>query len=255
MNTPYANIFEEQPHYTEPKPTIDLANPVCPSSGKTSVPAANEGRYSSITLRADRPSVLELRLNDAERDRLGIALRAIEYCDAGSARYIAAVRRAAQMALPEIVLAVLAEQRTALQPRACLVLDNLPLDAHVHGSPCGAEAGLMHKSGHVSENLAVAIASLIGEPYSIAFEGRDIVNNLTPQPGHEREYTGLGSDVELDFHIENAALKFVKDLNVSPMGLVLTGVRDDPCRPKTRIACAHDALAYLDEVDLATDKL
>jgi hypothetical protein len=45
----------------------------------------------------------------------------------------------------------------------------------------------------------MAFASLIGEPYSILFEGGDIVNNLIPTKRAKREYTGLGSEVELDF--------------------------------------------------------
>jgi hypothetical protein len=214
--------------------------------------AANDevSRWPSPPRAGAEPSLLLLALSKDERERLKARLAPIRYCDAGAAGYIQAVRQAAHEALPERFLAALAEQRTSLAPRPCLVFDNLPTDDEVSGAPVGAERGADHKSGSISENLAVAFAALIGEPYSISFEGRDLVNNLTPEPGKEREYTGLGSDVELDFHIENAALKFVENLNLSPTGLVLTGVRQDPGMPKTRVADARAALALLDRDDV-----
>ncbi|WP_273788078.1 MULTISPECIES: hypothetical protein [Bartonella] len=60
---------------------------------------------------------------------------------------------------------------------------------------------------------------LIGEPYLIKFEGKHIVNNLVPLEDNKKDYTGLRSAVELDFHIENAALKFIRGLNLSPKGI------------------------------------
>ena len=61
----------------------------------------------------------------------------------------------------------------------------------------------------------------------------------------------MGSKVELDFHIENAALKFHKNGNYSPLGLLLTGVRKDPQGPLTYLADARKALKQLNEEDIA----
>lgn len=190
------------------------------------------------------------RLTEREKSILRDALAPINYEDSGNSAYINTVKNAASAAMPKRILAALQEQRASLQPRPYLIFDNLPTDDEVFGSPTSTETGNAYKSGHVSENLAIAFASLIGEPYSVSFEGIDIVNNLTPERGKEKDYTGLGSDVELDFHIENAALKFVKDLDLSPTGLVLTGVRQDPAMPKTRIADASEAIRQLDQCDL-----
>lgn len=214
--------------------------------------AANDPRAADPRDEAPQEGsdVLMLSLTQEEKRRLHAALAPIRYCDAGSARYIRAVRRAASEALPERFISALAEQKASLAPRPCLVFDNLPTDDLVFGSPRSDESGLEHKSGSISENLAIAFSVLIGEPYSISFEGRELVNNLVPERGKERDFTGLGSDVELDFHIENAALKFIEDLDLTPCGLVLTGVRQDPSLPKTRVADVRAALQRLDAQDL-----
>jgi L-asparagine oxygenase len=233
--------LSEQPHH--PHPIL------------TKTPAVNDDYIHPVRPQPlpnpTTTGVLHLTLTEAEKQTLRHALNGIAYCDAGSAAYIRAVRQAALATLPQRVLQALENQRSSIAPQACLMLDNLPTDTHVSGSPLEHEPGLAHKSGSISENLAVAVASLIGEPYSISFEGQDLVNNLVPQRGKEQEYTGLGSDVELDFHIENAALKFVEGLNLSPTGLVLTGVRQDGlAMPKTRVASLWQALALLDPADL-----
>lgn len=96
----------------------------------------------------------------------------------------------------------------------------------------------------------MAVGALVGEPYSMLHEGHNIVNNLIPSIKEKKEYTGLGSEVELDFHIENAALKFMGNMNFSPCGLILMGVRHDPKRPLTRVSDAREALALLSQNDI-----
>jgi hypothetical protein len=192
-----------------------------------------------------------IRLTDRERQALKKALAPIYYEDSGNSNYINSIKKAALAALPNRIQAALHEQKMSLHPRPYLIFDNLPTDDEVFGSPSSTEPSDAYKSGYISENLAIAFSSLIGEPYSISFEGINIVNNLTPERGKEKDFTGLGSDVELDFHIENAALKFIKDLSLSPTGLVLTGVRQDSAMPKTRVADANEALLQLDPQDLA----
>lgn len=90
----------------------------------------------------------------------------------------------------------------------------------------------------------LAIAQCVGEPYTIKHEGEEIVNNLIPSKTAKYEYTGIGSEVELDFHIENAALKFEKG-GLSPMGLFLNGVHHDPNGPMTCVADIRKAVALL----------
>lgn len=190
------------------------------------------------------------RLTDREREILKRALDSVPYDDAGRCEYIRAMRAAAVQAIPRRITSVLESQRTSLNPRPYIILDNLPTDDEVFGSPQAHEQGSAYKSANISENLAISVASLIGEPYSVNFEGSDIVNNLTPERGKEKEYTGLGSGVELDFHIENAALKFHSHFNMTPTGLLLTGVREDPRMPKTRFADARLAVDLLTPADL-----
>jgi L-asparagine oxygenase len=191
------------------------------------------------------------QLTDSERDRLGNALNRVAYDPHGGMPYITDLRIAALSALPRRIVDALSEQRASINPRSHLMFDNLPTDEKIFATPDPNIYTPGAKSGHVSENLVMAFASLIGEPYSILFEGADIVNNLIPTKQAKREYTGLGSEVELDFHIENAALKFMDDYNFSPLGLLLTGVRHDPQGPLTRLADARIALRKLarDEVE------
>lgn len=152
--------------------------------------------------------------------------------------------------MPRRIIECLNEQKASLNPRPYIVLENLPVDDNVFTTPDPQTFTPSAKSGFISENLAIAVASLIGEPYSMFHEGHDIVNNLIPSIEAKREYTGLGSEVELDFHIENAALKFMGDRNFSPCGLLLTGVRHDPEQPLTRIADAREALRLLAQSDI-----
>lgn len=185
------------------------------------------------------------RLTDTERGRLHDAISNIQYDPSGDIGYITDVRIAAQSALPRRVVDALSEQRASLSPRSHLIFDNLPVDEQVFTTPSPGVFSPSCKSGVVSENLVIAFASLVGEPYSIFFEGPDIVNNLIPVSSSKKEYTGLGSEVELDFHIENAALKCMEGGNFSPLGLVLSGVRQDPHGPSTRLSDARSALQRL----------
>lgn len=184
-------------------------------------------------------------LTDSERHRLGSVLSKLAYDPHGGMSYITDLRFAALSALPRRIVDALSEQRASINPRSHLVFENLPTDEQIFTTPDPDIYTPAAKSGHISENLIMAFASLIGEPYSILFEGAEIVNNLIPIGQAKREYTGLGSEVELDFHIENAALKFMDDYNFSPLGLLLTGVRHDPQGPLTRIADARIALRML----------
>ncbi|MDC9583435.1 TauD/TfdA family dioxygenase, partial [Xenorhabdus sp. PR6a] len=102
-----------------------------------------------------------------------------------------------------------------------------------------------------SENVLVALGVLAGEPYSIAHEGLELVNNLTPHKETTRQFTGLGSEVELDFHIENAAQAYMPEGDTSPFALLLLGIRNEPeGGPFTRISDCRRALDKLSQEDI-----
>jgi len=186
-----------------------------------------------------------LTLTDTEKYALFSELARVQYDPNGSCEYISEVRFIAMRTLPRRVLKVLNCQKSSLRPHPYIIINNLPVDKNISYVPHPMKYDALAKSGSVSENVAVAIAALIGEPYSIEFEGGEIVNNLIPTTAGRLEFTGLGSEVELDFHIENAALKSYADKNYSPLGLLLAGVNYDPDGPLTRVADARLALSLL----------
>ncbi|WP_273722932.1 hypothetical protein [Bartonella sp. AU18XJBT] len=170
----------------------------------------------------------------------------------GGIEYSVELKKIAFSLLPHRILAILMNQKMSITPRPYLVFENLPIDRKINTSPNPYNLDASCKSGYISENLIMMFSLLIGEPYSIKFEGEHIVNNLVPLEDNKKDYTGLGSEVELDFHIENAALKFIKGLNLSPKGILLTGVRNDVDGPLTRISDARLALKLLSEEDLGS---
>lgn len=196
-------------------------------------------------------------LTNQERNHLYHGLSNIEYDPSGGADYIHEIKTAALSTLPHYITRVLHQQKASIQPAPYLVFENLPTDDTIYTSPNPRVFTPSAKSGYISENILMAFAAVIGEPYSISFEGAEIVNNLIPVPAHKNDFTGLGSKVELDFHIENAALKFMNNVNYSPLGLLLSGVRHDPNGPLTRIADARAALRLLsaEEVDVLRQPL
>ncbi|MEC1717864.1 hypothetical protein [Schinkia azotoformans] len=189
-------------------------------------------------------------LTDDERETLRQELNQIQYDPTGSTSYVTEVRLAALGAMPRRIIQCLNEQRASLKPSPYIILENLPTDDSVLYTPHPQVFTPEAKTGFISENLIMAVGALVGEPYSMLHEEHDIVNNLIPSKKEKKEYTGLGSEVELGFHIENAALKFMGDMNFSPCGLILMGVRHDPERPLTRISDAREALALLSQNDI-----
>lgn len=197
-------------------------------------------------------SLLCVELSDVEKSKLERTLRNITYDSLGSNEYIFELRRAIYKGLPPKILDLINAQKTSSNLYSGIVIDNLPIDFNIIGSPNFEETGRNFKSGFLSENIITAFASLIGEPYSVYFEGRELVNNLTPQKNTKYDYTGLGSEVELDFHIENAALQYLSEDDYSPVGIFFLGLRIDETaiQPKTYIADARKALQLLSQVDL-----
>lgn len=191
-------------------------------------------------------------LSGQESNALRIVFDKIEYDPAGSDAYLNYLRKAAYASFPDrVLLSIERVKRLSADALSFLQIDNLPIDNYICGSPNFTETGRAFKEGVLSENLLVALGVLTGEPYSIAHEGRELVNNLTPHKESAQEFTGLGSEVELDFHIENAAQAHMPEGDTSPFALLLLGVRSEPGGgPLTRVADCRRALKRMTQEDL-----
>ncbi len=206
----------------------------------------------STSINPNKSDCLEITLSNHEIATIKNELTTVSYDPHGGDNYISAIRAAAYRCMPQRILNILERQKSAKSLAPYLVFTNLPIDDEVLGSPSFEESGHVFKRGCLSENVICAMGSVIGEPYSAYFEGRELVNNLTPQKNTKKDYTGLGSEVELDFHIENAALKFISEDDCSPRGIFLLGIRKDAysAGPKTFLADSRKALKLLSQEDL-----
>jgi len=195
---------------------------------------------------------LEFTLSDTKKSQLIQELGDLAYDPMVRDTYIQALRKKIYRILPNELIRSFTGQNSAHNHASAIILHNVPIDAFIYGSPAPGQTGKTFKSGTLSENIITAFASLIGEPYSIYFEGEELVNNLTPQVKNKLDYTGLGSEVELDFHIENAALQHLSEDDYSPSGILFLGVRIDETQepPKTFISDARTALKLLSPKDI-----
>lgn len=188
-------------------------------------------------------------LTAVEKESVRDALIDICYEPTGGRDYIHLIRMTAYQKFPQRLLKKLESLKD--NDASYCVFENLPVD-DAFGSPQGDADSLKFKSGYLSENVLVALGSLIAEPYSIKHEGPKLVNDLVPHPEAVGEYTGNGSDLELDLHTENAFQAHDSRGDTSPLALLLLGVRGDPCGvgPKTWVADARQALQILEKVDI-----
>lgn len=128
---------------------------------------------------------------------------------------------------------------------------NLPTDNNVPMPPIDQSLySRIDKKSYISENILVLIGLIYGEPYSMYYESKGLVNNLIPLKNAKKDFTGVGSAVELGFHIENSALRYMTSKNCSPKALLLTGVRQQENPPITPIADAREALKLLCDEDI-----
>ncbi|MCP1204113.1 TauD/TfdA family dioxygenase [Pantoea sp. B550] len=191
-------------------------------------------------------------LSTEESEYIRSVLEKIDYDPSGSDVYLNKIRKVAYTVFPErVITAINKVKGFSASALGSLQIDNLPVDKSVTGSPRHNESGSAFKSGVLTENILVTMGVLTGEPYSIAHEGHELVNNLTPHKEAAKEFTGLGSEVELDFHIENAAQAYMPEGDTSPLALILLGVRGEPLGgPQTRISDCRRALEKLSEEDI-----
>lgn len=192
-----------------------------------------------------------IEISNSEKELMHSSLAGVVYSPDGNLEYIKKIRKLMWRFLPERILDELENLRSQPPNFGGIVITNLPLDEAVYGSPYAGETGRSFKNGSLSENLLVGIGAILGEPYSIAHEGHELVNNLTPHKDKINDFTGLGSGVELDFHIENAAQVYQEEGDTSPFVLVLLGVREDTnAQPMTRLSDARIALSSLSSDDI-----
>ena len=204
----------------------------------------------SYSIRGEKMSIITL--TNKESIIIKNELVKIQYDAMGGEDYVSNIRQAAYRSFPKRVIDILNQQKSAKKLNSHIIFDNIPIDDEVYGSPAFHQTGKDFKSGDLSENVICAFGLMVGDAYSIAFEGRELVNNLTPQKETKMDYTGLGSEVELDFHIENAALRFMSEDDCSPIGMFLLGIRRDPSNngPKTYVSDARVAIQKLSEEDI-----
>lgn len=191
-------------------------------------------------------------LSTKESEYIRSVLENIAYDPSGSDLYLNEIRKVAYATFPERVITAINRIKSfSSSALGYLQIDNLPIDKGVTGSPRHRETGNAFKNGVLSENVLVTMGVLTGEPYSIAHEGHELVNNLTPHKEAAKEFTGLGSEVELDFHIENAAQAYMPEGDTSPLSLILLGVHGElHGGPQTRISDCRRALEKLSEEDI-----
>lgn len=193
-----------------------------------------------------------IELSHEEKSVIFDKIAGLTYSPEESSEYIKAIRKLMWSILPEHLTDALEDLKKPFPEYAGIKVTNLPVDSVITGSPHNNETGRLFKSGSVTENILVGMGAILGEPYSIAHEGYELVNNLTPHKEKASDYTGLGSAVELDFHIENAAQVYQEEGDTSPFVLILLGVREDTqAKPLTRISDARKALKQLSADDIA----
>jgi L-asparagine oxygenase len=192
-----------------------------------------------------------IELSHEEKLTISDAISGLTYSPEGKIEYIKAIRKRMWSVLPEHIIDALEGLKNPFPEYAGIKITNLPIDSIITGSPHNDETGRLFKNGCLTENLLVGMGSILGEPYSIAHEGYELVNNLTPHKEKASDFTGLGSAVELDFHIENAAQVYQDEGDTSPFVLMLLGVREDTqAKPLTRISDARKALKLLSAEDI-----
>ncbi|CAE6868126.1 hypothetical protein R75461_08410 [Paraburkholderia nemoris] len=238
-----------EPSRNAPRPFFDTS--IGPLSGSDAVPYLNDSEDSlTVKVLGDEAYV---KLDDPEAASIRAALAGIDYDPGGGPEYIATLRKAFYSSFPDRMIRLFETLKESSGTNVpYLIVDNLPIDDNVTGSPSFNETGAAFKAGVLSENLLSAIGAAIAEPYSIYHEGRELINNLTPHLHKASEYTGLGSLVELDFHTENAAQAHMPNGDTSPIALILLGIRQQSGggEPETHLSDARKALSLLSDDDI-----
>ncbi|MGB0696646.1 MAG: hypothetical protein ACPGOY_13430 [Rhodospirillaceae bacterium] len=113
-------------------------------------------------------------------------------------------------------------------PPSAIVIRNGPVDPNVKAPPLPGEDKREVKKTFVSENLALGIARLMGQPFGFAPEQEDsLVNDLVPRADQQARSSGIGSG-DLGSHTEHGALRyFWQGGDRAPEALVITKIQSE----------------------------
>jgi len=197
--------------------------------------------------------ILEIRLTNKERENLYNDLSQIIYPANNYCKYLNKIKLVLNKHYSVFEKAMSCNNLSHSSPKFYGVIKfvNLPIDKNIIMPPTDSKNLIrIEKKTYLSENLLLLIGQIFGESYSMHFEGKGLINNLIPVKNSVKDLTGLGSDNELGFHIENSALKFLAKKKCSPKALLLIGVRQQKRPPYTPISDARDALDILSSKDI-----
>ena len=201
-----------------------------------------------------RTAPLQIEFDNFSRDQIREKLEKIQYPETGFQRYVDKIKELHNDKSLRSILAPLLpfldKSISYVDRPSSIKLLNLPFDSDLLMPPSdNVNLKRIEKNSSLSENLLTLIATLFGQPYSMHYEGRGLINNLVPSRATSKQITGLGATSDLRFHTENVALRFNTEHDCSPAALFLTGVRQDVRSPKTRLSDARLALELLGEAD------
>ncbi|MCK5293070.1 MAG: TauD/TfdA family dioxygenase [Arcobacteraceae bacterium] len=197
--------------------------------------------------------VLEIELTDKEKNSLYNDLSKIIYPKDDYHSYIDKLRKVLNRYQFVFKEAILNSDLSYTAPHfyGGVKFKNLPIDCDIIMPPKDSRNyARIEKDTYISENVLVLIGLIFGEPYSMYLEGKGLVNNLIPDKNSQNDFTGLGSTVELGFHIENSALRFINKNNCTPKALLLGGVRQQEQPPFTPVSDVREALRLLSNQDI-----
>jgi len=194
----------------------------------------------------DPRGVATLELQDRFRDWLGEKLSNQGYITKDEDAHIARNRRIFAAWFDNYAFEMFVNLSNRKIGCGIVQFNNYPYE-RVSWSPVPGWPAHSAKDTSLSEHGLMGTGSIFGELYGVEKEGRRLVNDLCPKREAVDLYTGEGSRKKLGLHYENAALRFAKPgLNLSPKGLLLTGVsRQRVGGPKTVVAIASQACARL----------
>lgn len=195
---------------------------------------------------ADVPACSEITLSAGEAAPLRNALAHRPGLDGPTCQpQLAELRADLPSILPPDLLLELEYEHRAVAPTGVIKITGLPRES-VLKVPLPGEDKAVGKPTHLSENLLCAVGLVFGHPYAVSTESGKLINDLIPSKAHLRQQTGLGSQVELGLHVENAAARFLNGVDQSPTMLLLLGVNAERNgSPKTVTADGRSALCLM----------
>ncbi|WP_196888806.1 TauD/TfdA family dioxygenase [Aureivirga sp. CE67] len=193
-------------------------------------------------------TLFEKRFSDEEKELLYDELVGIYYPEENYKEYLEKIRAVFERN-KEMFSDLIAVRNLSRQPPhyyGCVKVTNLPVDKEIpwpESNHCQLKK--IEKKTYVSENALTLIGMIFGEPYSMYCEGKGLVNNLIPKKCSIKDLTGLGSNSDLGFHVENAAARFLPKVDCSPKALMFMGVRQQENPPHTPITDTREALKLM----------